>query len=162
MGPKYGRLMRPIFDEIAKMDGAEVMAVLNSGEPLRLKVQDTDVEVYKDDVLIETEQMNGLVSDSDGGFTVILDTNLNDELIDEGFLREILSKIQTMRKDSDFEVQDRISVAYSGSEKIAAIFDKFDAEIKSQALADTIESAENSGKEWNINGEKAIIGVEKV
>lgn len=162
MGPKYGRLMRPIFDEIAKMDGAEVMAVLNSGEPLRLTVQDTDVEVYKDDVLIETEQMNGLVSDSDSGFTVILDTNLNDELIDEGFLREILSKIQTMRKDSGFEVQDRISVAYSGSEKIAAIFDKFDAEIKSQALADTIGSAENSGKEWNINGEKVTIEVKKI
>ncbi len=162
MGPKYGRLMRPIFDEIAKMDGAEVMAVLNSGEPLRLTVQDTDVEVYKDDVLIETEQMNGLVSDSDGGFTVILDTNLNDELIDEGFLREILSKIQNMRKDSGFEVQDRISVAYSGSEKIAAIFDKFGAEIKSQALADKIESAENSGKEWNINGEKVTIEVKKI
>ena len=162
MGPKYGRLMRPIFDEIAKMDGAEVMAVLNSGEALRLTVQDTDVEIFKDDVLIETEQMNGLVSDSDGGFTVILDTNLNDELIDEGFLREILSKIQTMRKESGFEVQDRINIGYSGGEKIDNIIEKFSAEIKAQALADAITSPASGGKEWNINGEKVTISVEKV
>lgn len=162
MGPKYGRLMRPIFDEIAKMDGAEVMAVLNSGEALRLTVQDTDVEIFKDDVLIETEQMNGLVSDSDGGFTVILDTNLNDELIDEGFLREILSKIQTMRKESGFEVQDRINIGYSGGEKIDSIIEKFSAEIKAQALADAITSPASGGKEWNINGEKVTISVEKV
>ncbi len=162
MGPKYGRLMRPIFDEIAKMDGAEVMAQLNSGEPLKLTVQDTDVEIYKDDVLIETEQMNGLVSNSDGGFTVILDANLTDELIEEGFLREILSKIQTMRKDADFEVQDRIKVKYSGSDRIDGIFKKFADEIKTQALADELLRADSDGKEWNINGEKAIICVEKV
>ena len=164
MGPKYGKLMRPIFDEIAKMDGAEVMAVLNSGEPLRLTVQDTDVEVGKDDVLIETEQMNGLVSDSDGGFTVILDTNLNDELIEEGFLREIISKVQTMRKESGFEVQDRINVKFSGSDKIAAIFDKFDEYIKSQLLADAVERVDSAadGREWNINGEKVVIDAKVV
>lgn len=161
MGPKYGKLMRPIFDEIAKMSGSEVMAVLSSGKVLKLVVQDTDVEITKEDVLIETEQMNGLVSDSDGGFTVILDTNLNDELIDEGFLREIISKIQTMRKDSDFEVQDRISVKYSGSDKISDIFNKFDSEIRTQLLADSVERIDNVGKEWNINGETVIVDVEK-
>lgn len=159
MGPKYGKLMRPIFDEIAKMNGADVMAVLNSGEMLKFTVQDTEVEVGKDDVLIETEQMNGLVSDSDSEFTVILDTNLNDELIEEGFLREIISKVQTMRKDSGFEVQDRINVKFSGSEKIAEIFNKFDEYIKSQLLADSIEKVDvvADGKEWNINGEKVVI-----
>lgn len=159
MGPKYGKLMRPIFDEIAKMNGADVMAVLNSGEMLKFTVQDTEVEVGKDDVLIETEQMNGLVSDSDSEFTVILDTNLNDELIEEGFLREIISKVQTMRKDSGFEVQDRINVKFSGSEKIAEIFNKFDEYIKSQLLADSIEKVDVAadGKEWNINGEKVVI-----
>ncbi len=162
MGPKYGRLMRPIFDEIAKLDGAAVMATLNSGDPLRLTVQGTDVEIYKDDVLVETVQMNGLVSNSGSGFTVILDTNLNDELIDEGFLREILSKIQNMRKDSGFEVQDRITVKYSGSKKINEIFKKFDWEIKTQALANSIEHAKNNGKEWNINGEKMEIELKKV
>ena len=162
MGPKYGKLMRPIFDEVAKMDGAEVMSVLNSGSPLKLNVQGTDVEITKDDVLIETQQMNGLVSDSDGGFTVILDTNLDDALIEEGFLREIISKLQTMRKDSGFEVKDRINIYFSGSNKINDIFVKFADEIKTQTLADEIQNQENDGKEWDINGEKVIISVEKV
>lgn len=162
MGPKYGKLMRPIFDEVAKLDGKEVMAVLNSGEPLKLTVQDVDVEITKDDVLIETEQMNGLVSNDDGGFTVILDTNLTDELKDEGFLREIISKIQTMRKDADFEVQDRINIKFSANDKIKSIFTKFDGEIKQQTLADTVENtADSEGKEWNINGEKVVIAVAK-
>ncbi len=161
MGPKYGKLMRPIFDEIAKMNGADVMSILNSGEMLHLTVQGTEVEVGKDDVLVETEQMNGLVSDSDGGFTVILDTNLSDELIEEGFLREIISKVQTMRKESGFEVQDRIDVKFSGSERIAEIFSKFDEYIKSQLLADNIKKTSDitKGKEWNINGEKVVIEV---
>ena len=162
MGPKYGKLMRPIFDEVAKMDGAEVMSVLNSGSPLKLNVQGTDVEITKDDVLIETQQMNGLVSDSDGGFTVILDTNLDDALIEEGFLREIISKLQTMRKDSGFEVKDRINIYFSGRKKINDIFVKFADEIKTQTLADEIQNQENDGKEWDINGEKVIISVEKV
>ena len=162
MGPKYGKLMRPIFDEVAKMDGAEVMSVLNSGSPLKLNVQGTDVEITKDDVLIETQQMNGLVSDSDGGFTVILDTNLDDALIEEGFLREIISKLQTMRKDSGFEVKDRINIHFSGSNKINDIFVKFTDEIKTQTLADEIQNQDNDGKEWDINGEKVIISVEKV
>ena len=161
MGPKYGKLMRPIFDEIAKMDGAEVMAVLNSGEPLRLVVDGTDVEVGKDDVLIETTQKDGLVSDSDNGYTVILDTNLTDELIEEGFVREILSKLQTMRKDSGFEVQDKIAVKYSASDKIKNIIENNTDEIASQALANSITFAENNGKEWNINGEKVVIEVVK-
>ncbi len=162
MGPKYGKLMRPIFDEIAKMDGAEVMATLNSDKPLCLNVQGTDVEVFKDDVLIDTQQKDGFVSASDAGFTVVLDTNLTDELIEEGFVREIISKIQTMRKDSGFEVTDRISVVFDGSEKIAKIFAANDAEIKSQTLADSIDAGDvKDGKNWNVNGEKVDIAIQK-
>ena len=162
MGPKYGKLMRPIFDEIAKMDGAEVMATLNSDKPICLNVQGTDVEVFKDDVLIDTQQKDGFVSASDAGFTVVLDTNLTDELIEEGFVREIISKIQTMRKDSGFEVMDRISVVFDGSEKIAKIFAANDAEIKSQTLADSIDAGDvKDGKNWNVNGEKVDIAIQK-
>ena len=162
MGPKYGKLMRPIFDEIAKMDGAEVMETLNSDKPICLNVQGTDVEVFKDDVLIDTQQKDGFVSASDAGFTVVLDTNLTDELIEEGFVREIISKIQTMRKDSGFEVTDRISVVFGGSEKIAKIFAANDAEIKSQTLADSIDAGDaKDGKNWNVNGEKVDIAIQK-
>lgn len=163
MGPKYGKLMRPIFDEIAKMDGAEVMETLNSDKPICLNVQGTDVEVFKDDVLIDTQQKDGFVSASDAGFTVVLDTNLTDELIEEGFVREIISKIQTMRKDSGFEVTDRISVVFDGSDKIAKIFAANDAEIKSQTLADSIDAGDaKDGKNWNVNGEKVDIAIQKV
>ena len=162
MGPKYGKLMRPIFDEIAKMDGAEVMETLNSDKPICLNVQGTDVEVFKDDVLIDTQQKDGFVSASDAGFTVVLDTNLTDELIEEGFVREIISKIQTMRKDSGFEVTDRISVVFDGSEKIAKIFAANDAEIKSQTLADSIDAGDaKDGKNWNVNGENVDIAIQK-
>lgn len=162
MGPKYGKLMRPIFDEIANMDGAEVMETLNSDKPLCLNVQGTDVEVFKDDVLIDTQQKDGFVSASDAGFTVVLDTNLTDELIEEGFVREIISKIQTMRKDSGFEVTDRISVVFDGSEKIEKIFAVNDAEIKSQTLADSIDAGDvKDGKNWNVNGEKVDIAIQK-
>ena len=161
MGPKYGKIMRAIFEEVNKMDGASVMATLNAGEMVKLTVEGTDVEFGMEDVLVETLQKDGFVSDSDGIYTVVLDTNLTDELIEEGFVREILSKIQTMRKDSDFEVQDNIKVLYFGSEKIDAIIKANKEEISAQALAVSIENAENDGKEWNINGEKVKISIAK-
>ncbi|MGN0180271.1 MAG: isoleucine--tRNA ligase [Monoglobaceae bacterium] len=162
MGPKYGKLMRPIFDEIAKLDDAEVMAVLSSGEPLRLTVDGTDVEVFKEDVLIDTKQKDGFVSTSDGGYTVVLDTNLTDELIEEGFVREIISKLQTMRKDSGFEVTDRINIEYSCGDKLGTVFSGNADEIKAQTLADTVApGGADGGKDWNINGEKVTIKVTK-
>lgn len=161
MGPKYGKLMRPIFDEIAKMDGSAVMAQLNSIEPLTLTVEGTDVEITKEDVLIETLQKDGFVSDSDAGFTVVLDTNLTDALIEEGFVREFISKVQTMRKDSGFEVTDHILVSLSGSDTIAEIVKKNEAEIKTQLLADSLDATAADGKEWNINGEKVTIAIVK-
>ena len=162
MGPKYGKLMRPIFDEIAKMDGAKVMETLNSGEMIRFTLDGTVVEVGKDDVLIETEQKGGFVADSDMGYTVVLDTNLTDELIEEGFVREIISKIQTMRKDADFEVQDNINIKFGASDKIKTIALNNEAEIKTQTLAKVISFDADKGTEWNINGEKVIIEVEKI
>ena len=162
VGPKYGKLMRPIFDEIAKMDGAAVMDQLNSGEPLTLTVDGTEVSIGKEDVLIETLQKDGFVSTSDQGFTVVLDTNLTDVLIAEGFEREFISKVQTMRKDSGFEVTDHIHVCYFGSDKLKAVIADFEEEIKAQLLAETIvEQKAESAKEWNINGEKVTISITK-
>ena len=163
MGPKYGKLMRPIFDEIANLNGAEVMAQLNSGEALKLTVEGTDVEIFKEDVLIETLQKDGFVSDSDAGFTVVLDTNLTDELIEEGFVREFISKVQTMRKDGGFEVTDHITVAFNGSAVISEITAKNAEEIKAQLLAETLEekATDTDATEWNINGEKISISIKK-
>ena len=162
MGPKYGKLVRPIFENVNAMDGAAVMETLNSGGTLKLCVDGTDVEIGKDDVLVETLQKDGFVSDSDGGFTVVLDTNLTDELIEEGFVREIISKIQTMRKDGGFEVQDNIKVSCFGSEKLDKIIAANIDEISAQTLAVSIDNAEQDGaKEWNINGEKVKVSISK-
>ncbi len=163
MGPKYGRIVKPIFEAVNAMNGAEVMAKLNAGEEIALNVMDTDVVITKEDVLIETLKKDGFVSDSDMGTTVVLDTNLTDELIEEGFVREIVSKIQTIRKDSGFEVQDRISVKFSGSDRIAEIISNNSEEISAQTLADELVKAESVGesKEWNINGEKVRFDITK-
>jgi len=162
MGPKYGKLVRPLFEAINALDGAEVMAKLNSGEALVVSVEGTDAEIFKEDVLVETLQKDGFVSDSDSGFTVVLDTNLTDELIEEGFVREILSKIQTMRKDNGFEVQDNIKIGIEGSEKILKIVNDNKAEIAAQSLAvDIHEGVCESAKDWNINGESVKICIAK-
>lgn len=162
MGPKYGKSVRPIFEAINAMDGAEVMAKLSSGENVFVSVDGVDAAIGIDDVLVETLQKDGFVSDSDAVFTVVLDTNLTDELIEEGFVREILSKIQTMRKDNGFDVQDNIKIGFEASEKIVKIFNDNKEEIAAQALAVEIsEGVCDSAKEWNINGEKVKICVAK-
>ena len=157
MGPKYGKIMKTIFEKVNEMDGAAVMATLNAGEMVKLNVEGTDVEFGMEDVLVETLQKDGFVSDSDSTYTVVLDTNLTPELIEEGFVREIISKIQTMRKDGGFEVQDNIKVSCCGSAKIDEIIAKNLEEISAQTLAVSIYNAENDGKDWNINGEKVKI-----
>ena len=108
-------------------------------------------------------QMEGYVSENDNGITVVLDTNLTEELLEEGFVREIISKIQTMRKEADFEVTDKIEVAYQGTEKATSIFEKYADEIKEEVLATDIVNGEPCGyiKEWNINGEAVTLGVKK-
>lgn len=164
MGPKYGKIMKAIFEEVNKLDGVKVMDTLNSGELLRLNVQGTEVEIGKDDVLIETLQKDGFVSSSDMGYTVVLDTNLTPELIEEGFVREVISKIQTMRKDNGYEVQDNIVVRYDGSEHIKNVIANNYEEIASQVLAEKMEavSADDTFKKWNVNGEEVRFGLAKV
>ena len=163
MGPKYGKIVKAIFEEVNKLDAATVLSALETDDGLKLKVCDTDVEITKEDVLIETLKKDGFVSANDMGVTVVLDTNLTSELIEEGFVREIVSKIQTMRKDSGLEVLDNINVYYTGSDIITKIFEKNFAEIAGLTLAEKIESESVSDmKEWNINGEKVSILIEKI
>jgi len=163
MGPKYGKIVKAIFEEVNKLDAAVVLSSLETDEGLRLNVCDTDVEIKKEDVLIETLKKDGFVSANDMGVTVVLDTNLTPELIEEGFVREIVSKIQTMRKDSGLEVLDNINVYFMGSANITKVFEKNYDEIAGLTLAEKIESKNISDmKEWNINGEKVSILIEKI
>ena len=163
VGPKYGKFLGGIRDYLASVDGNKAMDELETSGAIKFAVNGEEISLEKEDLLIETAQVEGFQSESDFGITVVLDTRLSDELIEEGFVREIISKIQTMRKDSGFEVMDNIKVFVDGNDKISAIMDRNAEEIKGDVLALAINSGakcENS-KEWNINGEKVFIGVEK-
>ena len=137
------------------------MDELKSTGSLKFDVNGTEVVLTEEDLLIETAQMEGYVSENDNDITVVLDTNLTEELIEEGFVREIISKIQTMRKDSDFDVMDNIEIYISDNEKIAGIINNNADFIKDEVLAVAInnDSKCDNSKEWNINGEKVYIGV---
>ncbi len=161
LGPKYGKFIGEIREALSNLDGNAAMEELDANGVLKLQLKDITAELEKEDLLIETAQVDGFESVSDGGITVVLDTNLTEELIEEGFVREILSKIQTMRKDSGFEVQDNVKILYCGSDKIDLIIKSNKEEISAQALAISIEREENPGKEWNINGEKLTLSVVK-
>ena len=163
VGPKYGKLLGGIRQHLAALDGNAAMDELNEKGTLHFEVNGEAVELTKDDLLIDMAQMEGYVSEGDGDVTVVLDTNLTPELLEEGFVREIISKIQTMRKEAGFEVMDRIAVSYQGNEKIAGIFKKNEAIIKAEVLADEILEEQTVGyvKEWSINGEQVTLGVEK-
>ena len=126
-------------------------------------VNGQDIQLEKADLLIEMVQAEGYVANSDKGITVVMDTKLTPELIEEGFIRELVSKIQTMRKDAGFEVMDRINVYVSGNDKIAALMEKNAEQVKAVVLADNIIAGEAKGftKDWNINGEDVTLGVEK-
>ncbi|MBO5136571.1 MAG: isoleucine--tRNA ligase [Clostridia bacterium] len=163
MGPKYGKIVKAIFEEVNKMDGAEIMAKLNAGDTVSLVVEGTDVIFGAEDVLVETIKKDGYVSETDNGCTIVLDTNLTPELLEEGFVRELISKIQTMRKDSGFEVQDNIKIGFVGSDNIKGIFERNNEEISAQTLAKEIsEGVCECAKEWNINGEKVSICIKKI
>ena len=163
VGPKYGKLLGGIRQHLAALDGNAAMDELNEKGVLHFEVNGEAVDLTKDDLLIDMAQMEGYVSEGDGDVTVVLDTNLTPELLEEGFVREIISKIQTMRKEAGFEVMDRIAVSYQGNEKIAGIFKKNAAIIKAEVLADEILEEQTVGyvKEWSINGEQVTLGVEK-
>ena len=170
LGAKLGKLIKPTFELVNAMVGAEVMAKINAGEAITLTVEGTAVELLPEDFLVETQKSDGFVSSSDVGVTVVLDTNLTDELIEEGFVREIISKIQTMRKDSGFEVLDNIEVEYVSGEKIAEIAARNEAEIRKQTLAvgiarvgdGVLDVPQDGFTEWSVNGEKVAIRVRKV
>ena len=163
VGPKYGKQLGGIRQYLASVDGNAAMDELNENGALRFDVNGTAVELTADDLLIEPMQIPGFVSESDNTMSVVLDTNLTPELIEEGFVRELISKIQTMRKEAGFEVTDRIRVFARGSEKIREILDRFGDQIRHDVLADEIVTGNTAGyeKDWNINGESVSMGVEK-
>lgn len=164
VGPKYGKFLGKIQAALKELDGNKAMAELNENGVLKFPEIDPSIELAKEDLLISEEAEPGYVTNTNGNVTVVLDTNLTPELIEEGFVRELISKIQTMRKEAGFEVMDRISVGYSGNEKIKDIFERNKEEISHEVLADSIEEgvlSEGHEKEWNINGEKVSLSVKK-
>jgi isoleucyl-tRNA synthetase len=163
LGPKYGKLVPKIGKVLAEIDSDLLMVPFGKGETARLEVEGNAVELAEADVLIEVVQKQGFVSETDKDVTVVLDTNLTPELIEEGFVREIISKIQTMRKEAGFEVMDNIKVYYNGSANIENIIKKNSDEISGDVLAKEITDGKADGyeKEWNINGEKVDITVIK-
>ncbi|WP_099469272.1 isoleucine--tRNA ligase [Konateibacter massiliensis] len=163
VGPKYGKQLNQIRQALIEVDGNKAMDEINASGELHLDIAGEKVVLLKEDLLIEMAQTEGYVSDGNNEITVVLDTNLTAELIEEGFVRELISKIQTMRKEADFEVMDKIVIYHDKNEKIAEIFRSFSDKIKSEVLALDIIQGEPKGyaKEWNINGETVIIGVER-
>ncbi len=163
VGPKYGKMLGGIKAALENLDGNKAMDELNETGSLKLDVNGQEVTLFKEDLLIDMAQMEGYVSESDNGVTVVLDTNLTEELLEEGFVREIISKIQTMRKEADFEVTDKIKVYYEGTEKANEVFAKYQTEIMGEVLATEMKQEIPAGyvKEWNINGEKVNMGVQR-
>ena len=164
VGPKYGKQLNNIRKALSEVDGNTAMDTLNEKGALTFDFDGSEVVLTKEDLLIDTAQMEGYVSEGDNTVTVVLDTNLTPKLIEEGFVRELISKIQTMRKEAGFEVMDHILITSEGNEKIAGIFGAHGEEIKSEVLAEGITLGKAAGytKDWNINGENVTLGVEKV
>ena len=166
LGPRYGKLLGRIGAHLKTMDGNAVVDAFERGETVSFELDGTLVELGKDDVLTRPMQKEGFVAQMDGDMTVVLDANLTPELIEEGYVRELISKIQTMRKDADFDVTDRIAVTIEADDKLSAIAEKGAEDIKRGVLALSVTAgAPGEGavsQEWNINGEKAVIGVKVV
>ena len=164
VGPKYGKQLGGIQKHLAALDGNAAMDELNADGALKFDVDGVAVELTKDDLLIDMAQKEGYVSQEDNKMTVVLDTNLTPELVEEGFVYEIISKIQTMRKESGFEVTDHIRVSINGNDRLSEIARKNKDAIGGKVLADELTSGAEYAvsKEWNINGENAVIAVERV
>ena len=164
VGPKYGKLLNKIKTVLSELDGNKAMAELKSTGELKLDINGQEIVLLEEDLLIDMAQMEGYVSESDHTITVVLDTNLTPELIEEGFVRELVSKIQTMRKEAGFEVMDKIRVYAKDNDKIVSIMKNHGDEIKSEVLAEEIVTGETKGyeKEWNINSEKVTMAVERI
>ena len=164
VGPKYGKVLGGIKEHLSMLDGNAAMDDLNANGVLQFAVNGTSVELTKEDLLIDMAQKPGFMSEEDYGITVVLDTNLTQELLDEGFMYEVISKVQTMRKDSGFEVMDHIKVSVNGNAKVAAVVQTNETAIATKVLANEIvyDSNAANSKEWDINGENVTIGVEKI
>ena len=166
LGKKYGKLLGKIGEHLKTLDGNEVVATFERGETLKFELDGTPIELEKDDVLTSLTQKPGFEAQSEGDYTVVLDTNLTPELIDEGFLREVISKVQTMRKDADFEVTDRIALSYQTSERLSAVIEKGKEDLMRAVLALSVENRPAADgeivREQNINGEKATLGIKVV
>ena len=163
VGPKYGKYLGQIKNALSSLDGNAAMDALEASGEIKLDISDADVVLTRDDLLIEMTKKDGFESLGDKGITVVIDKNLTPELIEEGNVREIISKIQTMRKDSGFEVMDNIRVAFSGNDKILEIANRNREEIMGEVLAvDVAEGVLTFSKEWNINGEVVTLSVERV
>ena len=164
LGRRFGKNINAVREILAGLDGNKAMAELKETGSLKITVDGNEEALSEEDLLIESAQADGFESGSDYGITVVLDTNLSEELIEEGFVREIISKIQTMRKDSGFEVMDHIKVSCEGNSKIAELILRNDSIIKDETLSDEIDTAKTDGnaKEWNINGETVTLGVKKL
>ncbi len=163
LGKRYGKLVPAIGEYLKSNDGNMLMSQLKENGAIKFEIDGTAIELAEEDVLYETAQMEGFVAESDKTTTVVLDTNLTPELIEEGFVRELISKIQNMRKDAGFEVLDRISVFYSGNENIKKVFEANKDSIANDVLADSITEGTSDAysKEWDINGETVTLGVKK-
>ncbi len=162
VGPRYGKHLNAIKEYLANVDGNAAMSELKADGVIKFTADDTEIALAEEDLLIDVAKMEGYVTEGDNYVTVVIDTTLTPELIEEGYVREVISKIQTMRKDSDFQVTDRIKVYVTGNAKIADVMEKNADEIKRVVLADAfvMDAACDNSKEWNINGEKVTIGVE--
>ena len=162
VGPKYGKHLNAIKEYLANVDGNKAMSELKADGVIKFTADDTEIALAEEDLLIDVAKMEGYVTEGDNYVTVVIDTTLTPELIEEGYVREVISKIQTMRKDSDFQVTDRIKVYVTGNAKIADVMEKNADEIKRVVLADAfvMDAACDNSKEWNSNGEKVTIGVE--
>ena len=163
LGPKYGKLLGEIRNQLSAIDGAKANAELKATGELTLNLSVGEVKLSEEDLLIDVKQMEGLYTVNDNNITVVLDTTLTPELIEEGFVREIISKIQTMRKDAGFEVMDHILIGVSGNERISKLINDNKDSIFGDVLADGVsDSLDGFEKDWNINGEKVVLSVKKV
>ncbi|MEG0368970.1 MAG: DUF5915 domain-containing protein, partial [Hungatella sp.] len=163
VGPKYGKQLGNIRTALSALDGNTAMSELKEKGALTFTFDGETVTLTEEDLLIETAQMEGYLSEGDNTITVVLDTNLTPQLIEEGFVRELTSKIQTMRKEAGFEVINHINIYQDANDKIADIIKDHAEEIKKEVMADHIMIGQMGGyaKEWNINGETVMLGVEK-
>lgn len=163
VGPKFGKLVGSIRTALSEIDGDLAKKELDETGSLKLQIDAETATLDADDLLIDTIQKDGFFAVSDNGITVVLDTSLNSKLIEEGFVRELISKIQTMRKEANFNVMDRIKVSFTDNAVLKDVFKNNENEISTDVLADSLVCETPSGyvKEWDINGEKITIGVEK-